>query len=946
MPAIPSNSVNVGALIASLGLDTTAFQAGIAGAEAKMASVSAKMAAMGAKMVKVGKMMTTGLTLPILAAGVASIKAQKDFEASMSKIIGLVGVSVKQTKEWEQAILALGPAVGKGPEELADAMFFIASAGIRGARALEVLEMSAKASASGLGETKLVADLVTSAMNAYGAANLDAAMATDILVATVREGKAEATDLAGAMGMVLPIASEMGVTFDQVGAAFAGMTRTGTNARVAATQLKAILSKLMNPTQMAEEALTGMGTSSAELRKSIKEDGLISTLETLRKTTNKYGEEAMSKVFPNIRALMGVLDLMGKNMEENIAISERMADSTGSLDAAFAAATQTTQFKWDKALSQIKTTFTRFGMLLKGTIVPIIEKFTNKIEEITTKFMRMTDAQKKNTVKILAMTAAIGPLMLVMGKLFIMLSKNPYMALAAAIGFVVLGIIKMINRNREVLGQQEIMERIQKKVNERYSDQRGELEKLIWIAKNENIEEKERLKAIKKLNEIMPNYNGYLEKETGHLKANTVALDEYLVKLKEEVKLLVFKEQLIELTRQQVVATDALTAAQDKYNTAQKAFEGAGGTDKKEVTTIHADGRAPTTTYAPGPLEKAAFAAELAWNNAKTALAGVEGALVELDAKAKGIDFTFGGGNGNGNGNGDGDGGGESVLEEDAAGTRLALIRATAQAEISIVQDKFTRLAMLEDEAFNNKIDDLNAQKVLYPSLKKEIDALIEAEYWAHEGRLVAIGEESAAAQIASKKKITEAHSDAADKLDDINQRIVDSFNRAFSDQIMQVIDDFARALGEAVVTLDFSNIWKSFLISMGNFAQKFGALILAQGVAVEAFKKSLESLNGVAAVIAGVGLIAAGIAVKAFASKGVKEFAMGGIAYGPTMGMVGEYPGARSNPEVIAPLSQLKGMLGGGGGGNFEIIETDIRGADIHLVLQRYNNTLTRSGK
>ncbi|BCV00221.1 MAG: hypothetical protein CM15mV33_840 [uncultured marine virus] len=58
---------------------------------------------------------------------------------------------------------------GRGPQELADAMFFIASAGLRGATAMEVLNASAKAAAIGLGQTKAVADAATSAVNAYGA---------------------------------------------------------------------------------------------------------------------------------------------------------------------------------------------------------------------------------------------------------------------------------------------------------------------------------------------------------------------------------------------------------------------------------------------------------------------------------------------------------------------------------------------------------------------------------------------------------------------------------------------------------------------------------------------------------------------------------------------------------------------------------------------------------
>ena len=45
--------------------------------------------------------------------------------------------------------------------------------------------------------------------------------------------------------------------------------------------------------------------------------------------------------------------------------------------------------------------------------------------------------------------------------------------------------------------------------------------------------------------------------------------------------------------------------------------------------------------------------------------------------------------------------------------------------------------------------------------------------------------------------------------------------------------------------------------------------------------------------------------------NAGCTAFANGGIVSGPTMGLVGEYPGARQNPEVIAPLNKLQGMIG-----------------------------------
>jgi tape measure domain-containing protein len=54
-------------------------------------------------------------------------------------------------------------------------------------------------------------------------------------------------------------------------------------------------------------------------------------------------------------------------------------------------------------------------------------------------------------------------------------------------------------------------------------------------------------------------------------------------------------------------------------------------------------------------------------------------------------------------------------------------------------------------------------------------------------------------------------------------------------------------------------------------------------------------------------------------AMSGIKtpKLAQGGLAFGPTMAMVGDNQGARTNPEVIAPLSKLKSMIGAGRMGN-----------------------------
>lgn len=406
----------LGELSVNIRADNSRFSADLSSARSAgdnfAKNFSSKMQSIGDSIQKTGAALTKYITGPLTIATTAVFKFGKDFEKELSKVVGLVGVARKQVDEWGNEILDLAPQLGKAPKELAEALFFVTSAGIKGAEAMDVLTKAGKASAAGLGETKTIADLVTSAMNAYGKENLSAAKATDIIAMAVRQGKAEAAELAASMGQVLPLASEMGVTFDQVAAAQASMTRTGTNASEAATQLKSIMAGLIKPSKQAEEQLEAMGTSSSELRKQIKNKGLLKTLGELRKMTKKYGEEAMARVFPNIRALMGVLDLMGSNAESNVEIFKEVADSTGTLEDAFSAASETLDFKWNQALSKGKATAITFFSALKERMIPVFEIVMNVLDFVIAKFKSLPDGVKDGIMSFLGIIATIGPVLL------------------------------------------------------------------------------------------------------------------------------------------------------------------------------------------------------------------------------------------------------------------------------------------------------------------------------------------------------------------------------------------------------------------------------------------------------------------------------------------------------------------------------------------------------
>jgi len=140
---------------------------------------------------------------------------------------------------------------------------------------------------------------------------------------------------------------------------------------------------------------------------------------------------------------------------------------------------------------------------------------------------------------------------------------------------------------------------------------------------------------------------------------------------------------------------------------------------------------------------------------------------------------------------------------------------------------------------------------------------------------------------------------------------------------------------------------------SLGGIATQVGKMAIGIGIALEKIKIGLTNLNPAVAIAAGIALIALGSIFKSQSSKiasgmgGGKapaKFASGGIVSAPTMGLVGEYPGAKSNPEVIAPLDKLKGMIGDRGSSKVEVGGSfTLKGQDLVVALQRANSNRNR---
>lgn len=103
------------------------------------------------------------------------------------------------------------------------------------------------------------------------------------------------------------------------------------------------------------------------------------------------------------------------------------------------------------------------------------------------------------------------------------------------------------------------------------------------------------------------------------------------------------------------------------------------------------------------------------------------------------------------------------------------------------------------------------------------------------------------------------------------------------------------------------------------------------------------KAASGAAGSVSSIPIVGPALAIAAVAAvlaslSSLPKFAGGGIVYGPTLGLMGEYGGASSNPEVIAPLSRLRSLIGGNGGGVDEV-RFRIEGRNLIGISRKQNN-------
>lgn len=355
MVGISSGAIEAGKAFVKLAIKDETKQ-GLQAVQRNLTRFSARMATFSRRMA-----VTAGM---IGAPIVAALRSFAAFEKQMAEVSTMLDKPQQHMKRFSTEIQRMSMQFGQSTGTLAKGLYQILSATIDASKALGVLHASAKAAIAGLSDTTTAADLITTVLNSYNMEANDATKISDILFATIKRGKTTFAELAQFLGKLTAVSAEVGVKFEEVTATIALLTRNGVQTEVAVTAIRQALASLLKPAKQSAdefERIFGMAMSPEAIEQM---GGLPGFLKRL---SERSGKE-IAKMFPNVRALMGVLPAASNNAELQQDV-KAMQDSAGATEEAYEKMSKTLSFQLDR----LKKSFIVFLQVVGKQFMPEVK---------------------------------------------------------------------------------------------------------------------------------------------------------------------------------------------------------------------------------------------------------------------------------------------------------------------------------------------------------------------------------------------------------------------------------------------------------------------------------------------------------------------------------------------------------------------------------------------
>lgn len=413
--------IDVGTAVGYLLLDTKGFQSGFSSAMKDMktfqdesATVSDKFSAMGSALTSVGGTLTKSVTLPLVGVGAAVMKVGSDFEAQMSRVQAISGATGDELKALTDQAIDLGATTAFSAGEAAEGMENLASAGFTTQEIMSAMPGLLDLAASSGAELGTASEIAASAIRGFGLAASDAGHVADVFAEAAARTNAQTEDMGEAMRYIAPVAKAMGQSLEETAAAIGIMSDAGIKGSQAGTSLRSALSRLAKPTDVMLTKMGELGLSFYDAQGNMLPlNGIIEQLETnMAGLTQEQRNNALVTLFGQ-ESLSGMLALMERGPEELRALTESFEDCDGAAAEMAETMLDNTKGSVEEMMGSIETLAIRLQQVMAPAVTAVVQKiteFVNKLSSLSPETLQMI-------VTIAGVVAALGPVLLIIGKL-------------------------------------------------------------------------------------------------------------------------------------------------------------------------------------------------------------------------------------------------------------------------------------------------------------------------------------------------------------------------------------------------------------------------------------------------------------------------------------------------------------------------------------------------
>lgn len=415
-------AVDVGSAVGYLDLDINGFLTSLRSAQSEADKASknivtkfgANMQSAGKKLTSAGSTLTKTVTVPIVGLGTAAIKTSSDFESAMSKVSAISGATGTNLDKLNKKAQEMGSKTKFSATEAANAFEYMAMAGWKTEDMLDGIEGIMNLAAASGEDLATTSDIVTDALTAFGLSAKDSGHFADVLAKASSSANTNVSMLGESFKYVAPVAGALGYSAEDTAIALGLMANAGIKGSQAGTALRGSISRLVKPTDDAAAMMDKYGISLTNTDGTMKPLGEV--MNTLREKLGGLSEAEQAQAAATLfgqEAMSGMLAIINASDSDY----QSLTDSIYNADGAAQQMADTMLNNLSGQLTLLKSALEGLAIQFGEILMPYIKQFVGWLQNLVQKLQEMTPEQKEQIVKWAAFAAAIGPVLMVFGKL-------------------------------------------------------------------------------------------------------------------------------------------------------------------------------------------------------------------------------------------------------------------------------------------------------------------------------------------------------------------------------------------------------------------------------------------------------------------------------------------------------------------------------------------------